>query len=56
MLRRQGLSGKRNAAIREFALGIAGLRRFVAHEPMYTVHQCAYGVMALESEPLNPRL
>lgn len=56
MLRRRGLSGKRNAALREFALGIEGLQRFVEHEPMYRVHQCAYGVMALESEPLDPRL
>jgi protein phosphatase len=55
-LRKRGLSHKRSMALREFALGIEGLERFVAAEPLSRVHQCAFGVLALESEPVDPRL
>jgi protein phosphatase len=55
-LRRRGLARKRSLALREFALGIEGLERFVAREPLRRVHECAFGVLALESEPVDPRL
>ncbi len=55
-LRRRGLGHKRSLAVREFALGIEGLERLVADEPLYRVHECAFGVLALESEPVDPRL
>jgi protein phosphatase len=55
-LRERGVSGKRNLAIREFALGHEALKRFVAHEPLRRVHECVFGVLALESEPIDPRL
>lgn len=55
-LRRRALGPKRKLAQREFALGIEGLRRFVRGEPLRRVHQCAFGVLALESEPVDPRL
>lgn len=55
-LRERGLGGKRNLAIREFALGHEGLKRFVAREPLRRVHECVFGVLALESEPIDPRL
>ena len=55
-LRNRSLSAKRSLALREFALGIEGLQRFVKHEPLYRVHECAFGVLALESEPVDPRL
>ena len=55
-LRVRGLSGKRSAARREFALGIEGLERFVRGEPLRRVHECAFAVLALESEPVDPRL
>jgi protein phosphatase len=55
-LRERGLNGKRNLAIREFALGHEGLRRFVAGEPLRRVHECVFAVLALESEPIDPRL
>ena len=55
-LRARGLSGKRALALREFALGIEGLERFVRNEPLRRVHECAFGVLALESEPVDPRL
>ncbi len=55
-LRDRGLNGKRNLALREFALGHEALRRFVAGEPLRRVHECVFGVLALESEPIDPRL
>jgi protein phosphatase len=55
-LRERGLSGKRSLAMREFALGVEGLERFVQREPLRRVHECVFGVLALESEPVDPRL
>jgi protein phosphatase len=55
-LRHRGLAGKRSLALREFALGIEALERFVRCEPLRRVHECVFGVLALESEPVDPRL
>jgi protein phosphatase len=55
-LRERGLGHKRSLALREFALGIEALERFVSGEPLYRVHECVFGVLALESEPVDPRL
>jgi len=55
-LRQRGVSGKRALALSEFALGVEGLERFVKREPLRRVHECAFGVLALESEPVDPRL
>jgi protein phosphatase len=55
-LRRRGLAAKRSLALREFALGIEALDRFVRGEPLRRVHECVFGVLALESEPVDPRL
>lgn len=55
-LRERGLGGKRNLALREFALGHEALKRFVAREPLRRVHECVFAVLALESEPIDPRL
>src|SRR6185295_16592484 len=55
-LRDRGLAAKRSLALREFALGIEGLARFVHREPLRRVHECVFGVLALESEPVDPRL
>ena len=55
-LRSRGVGRKRSLAIREFALGIEALERFVRHEPLRRVHECVFGVLALESEPVDPRL
>jgi protein phosphatase len=55
-LRGRGLGAKRSLALREFALGVEALRRFVAHQPLRQVHECVFGVLALESEPVDPRL
>lgn len=55
-LRSRSVSTKRSLALREFALGIAALERFVRQEPLRRVHECVFGVLALESEPVDPRL
>jgi protein phosphatase len=55
-LRARTLGRKRSLALRELALGIEGLERFVAREPLRRVHECVFGVLALESEPVDPRL
>jgi len=55
-LRSRGLAAKRSLALREFALGVEALERFVRGEPLRRVHECVFGVLALESEPVDPRL
>ena len=55
-LRQRGLHAKRSLALREFALGVEALERFVRREPLRRVHECVFGVLALESEPVDPRL
>lgn len=55
-LRSRGLAAKRSLALREFALGVEALERFVRREPLRRVHECVFGVLALESEAVDPRL
>lgn len=55
-LRSRGVGAKRSLAFREFALGIEALERFVRPEPLRKTHECVFGVLALESEPVDPRL
>ncbi len=55
-LKNRGLSRKQSLAIREFALGIEGLERFVNKEPLRRIHESIFGVLALESEEVDPRL
>jgi len=55
-LRKRSLAAKRSLALREWALGAEALRRFVAGEGLRRTHECVWGVLALESEPVDPRL
>jgi protein phosphatase len=55
-LRNRFLGAKRGLAVKEFALGVEGLERFVRREPLRRVHECAFAVLSLESEPVDPRL
>ena len=55
-LRDRGLGRKFSLAEREFKLGLEGLYRFVERAPLAKVHECALAVLALESEPVDPRL
>ncbi|MCB9453336.1 MAG: polynucleotide kinase-phosphatase [Anaerolineaceae bacterium] len=56
VLRKRGLNRKRSLALREFTLGVEALERFVHKEPLRRVHECVFGVLALESEPVDTRL
>ena len=55
-LRQRSLGRKRSLALREYALGIESLTRFVEEEPLWRVHEAVFAVLALESEPVDPRL
>jgi protein phosphatase len=55
-LRARRLAGKRSLALREFALGVEALERFIRREPLRQVHSCVLGILAMESEPVDPRL
>ena len=55
-LRRRSLGRKRSLALREHALGIEALDRLTGGEPLWRVHQAVFAVLALESEPVDPRL
>jgi protein phosphatase len=55
-LRQRALSHKRSLALREYALGLEALDRVARGEPLWRVHECIFAVLALESEPVDPRL
>nr|WP_100423096.1 polynucleotide kinase-phosphatase [Sediminihabitans luteus] len=56
LLRSRSLGRKKSLALREHALGLEALSRFVAGDPLWSVHQLAFGVLALESDAVDPRL
>ncbi|MGO4458186.1 polynucleotide kinase-phosphatase [Streptomyces sp. M-16] len=55
-LRPRFLGHKRSLALREYALGLEALDRLAAGEPLWRVHEAVFAVLALESEPVDPRL
>lgn len=55
-LRNRSLGRKRSLALREYALGVEALQRFVDRRPLRDVHEAVVGVLALESDPIDPRL
>ncbi|MEW2248154.1 polynucleotide kinase-phosphatase [Streptomyces sp. NPDC006975] len=55
-LRQRFLNHKRSLALREYALGLEALDRLAEGEPLWRVHEAVFGVLALESEPVDPRL
>jgi protein phosphatase len=55
-LRGRALGHKRSLALREYALGLEGLDRLAAGEPLWRIHEAVFAVLALESEPVDPRL
>ncbi|MFB8249422.1 polynucleotide kinase-phosphatase [Streptomyces sp. NPDC055952] len=55
-LRSRFLNHKRSLALREYALGLEALDRLAGGEPLWRVHEAVFGVLALESEPVDPRL
>ncbi|MFF0271354.1 polynucleotide kinase-phosphatase [Kribbella sp. NPDC004536] len=55
-LRDRNLGHKRSLALREYALGLESLARAARGEPLWRIHECVFAVLALESEPIDPRL
>ncbi len=55
-LRVRSLGRKRSLALREYALGLEALERVTRGEPLWRVHEPVFAVLALESEPVDPRL
>ena len=55
-LRTRSVGRKRSLALREYALGLEALDRVARGEPLWRVHECVFAVLALESEPVDPRL
>ncbi|MEV0255032.1 polynucleotide kinase-phosphatase [Streptomyces sp. NPDC050732] len=55
-LRERSLGHKRSLATREYALGLEALDRLADGEPLWRVHEAVFAVLALESEPVDPRL
>ncbi|MYY82144.1 MULTISPECIES: polynucleotide kinase-phosphatase [unclassified Streptomyces] len=55
-LRDRSLGHKRSLAVREYALGLEALDRLADGEPLWRVHEAVFAVLALESEPVDPRL
>ena len=55
-LRDRNLGKKRSLALREYALGLESLDRLVRGEPLWRVHEAVFAVLAMESEPIDPRL
>ncbi|MEU5126332.1 polynucleotide kinase-phosphatase [Streptomyces mobaraensis] len=55
-LRNRHLGHKRSLALREYALGLEALDRLADGEPLWRVHEAVFAVLALESEPVDPRL
>jgi protein phosphatase len=55
-LRDRNLGHKRSLALREYALGLEALDRVARGEPLWRIHECVFAVLALESEPVDPRL
>ncbi|WZH53828.1 MAG: polynucleotide kinase-phosphatase [Nocardioides alkalitolerans] len=56
VLRKRHLGRKRDLALKEHGLGLDALVRFVGGDPLWEVHQRVFAVLALESEPIDPRL
>ncbi|KAB8184875.1 polynucleotide kinase-phosphatase [Microbispora catharanthi] len=56
VLRRRFTGRKRSLALREHALGLEALTRLAGGEPLWRIHEAVFAVLALESEPVDPRL
>ncbi|TCI27732.1 polynucleotide kinase-phosphatase [Exiguobacterium sp. SH5S4] len=55
-LKKRNVSKKQKLALREFALGMEGIKRFVHREPLERYHECVLATLAMEAEPVDPRL
>lgn len=52
----RGPSLRQPESVRSLEAGHEALSRFVANAPLRKTHECVFGILALESEPIDPRL
>lgn len=55
-LKNRNTGKKQKLALREFALGVEGIKRFVNGESIERVHECVLATLAMETDPVDPRL
>jgi polynucleotide kinase-phosphatase len=55
-LKKRNAGKKQRNALKEFSLGVEAVNRFVKRESLERVHECVLGILALEAEPIDPRL
>ena len=55
-LKNRNTGKKQKLALREFALGVEGIKRFVNGESIERVHECVLATLAMEMDPVDPRL
>lgn len=55
-LKKRNVAKKQKLALKEFALGVEGIKRFVNGESIERVHECVLGTLAMESDSVDPRL
>jgi protein phosphatase len=55
-LKQRNVKFKRTLALKEYALGLEALDLFIKCAPLDKVHECVFSILALETEPVDPRL
>ncbi len=55
-LKKRNTNKKQKMALREFALGVEGIQRFVNGESIERVHECVLATLAMECDRVDPRL
>ncbi|MFY3791119.1 polynucleotide kinase-phosphatase [Ureibacillus sp. MALMAid1270] len=55
-LKERKVGKKQKLALKEFSLGVEGIQRFVNGESISRIHECVLGTLAMESDPVDPRL
>ncbi|GIN84967.1 polynucleotide kinase-phosphatase [Heyndrickxia sporothermodurans] len=55
-LKNRNSAKKQKLALKEFALGVEGISRFVNGESIERAHECVLATLAMESDPVDPRL
>ncbi len=55
-LKKRNVGKKQRNALKEFALGLESVRRFVTKDSIDRIHECVLGTLALEEDPIDPRL
>ncbi|MCM3388149.1 polynucleotide kinase-phosphatase [Ureibacillus chungkukjangi] len=55
-LKQRNVGKKQKLALKEFSLGVEGIQRLVNGESIERIHECVLGTLAMEADPVDPRL